>query len=97
MTDRKFAIRHLFKKPGFTEIAVVTLTLAPAGNMTLFSVFNTPCLRRIPFVKPGRPVDLEEFAPNWDAKYLGSSYVHFNEWGTHNRTFEGIAAWRNDS
>jgi hypothetical protein len=52
MSDLKFAIRQLRKNPGFTAVAVLSLTLGIAANTTIFSFVNTLLLRPPPVEKP---------------------------------------------
>src|SRR6266536_700306 len=40
MNDLKFAFRQLLKKPGFTAVAVLTLTLGVGVNLALFAMLN---------------------------------------------------------
>src|SRR5215469_17731779 len=40
LMDVRFGTRLLYKNPGFTVVAVVTLALAIAANTTIFSVLN---------------------------------------------------------
>ena len=58
LTDLRFALRQLIKSPGFTLLAVVTLTLGIGLNTAIFSLVNDLFLRRLPFKDPGRLVHL---------------------------------------
>lgn len=52
--DLSFSFRSLRRSPGFTSIAVLTLTLGIAGNTVLFAVINSTMLRPLPYPKPDR-------------------------------------------
>src|SRR2546430_8407473 len=54
MTDVRFAFRQLFKSPGFTLLAVLTLALGIGLNTAIFSLINDLFLRGLPFKEPSR-------------------------------------------
>src|ERR1700741_4335731 len=54
MNDVRFAFRKLRQSPGFTSIALITLTLGIGLNTTIFSLVNDLFLRGLPFQEPGR-------------------------------------------
>ena len=54
MTDLRFALRQLFKSPGFTLLAVITLALGIGLNTAIFSLINDLFLRGLPFQQPAR-------------------------------------------
>ena len=56
LTDLRFALRQLLKSPGFTLLAVITLTLGIGLNTAIFSLINDLFLRSLPFKDPGRLV-----------------------------------------
>jgi predicted permease len=91
MTDLRFALRQLRKSPGFTLLAVITLTLGIGLNTAIFSLINDLFLRGLPFREPARvlhvfshfreqPVDFPLSAPR---------YIHFRDGQT---IFDGFAA-----
>src|SRR5204863_9029016 len=54
MTDVRFAFRQLFKSPGFTLLAVLTLAVGIGLNTAIFTLINDLFLRRLPFQEPAR-------------------------------------------
>src|SRR6476619_371153 len=54
MTDVRFAFRQLFKSPGFTLLAMLTLALGIGLNTSIFTLINDLFLRGLPFQQPAR-------------------------------------------
>jgi putative ABC transport system permease protein len=92
--DFRFATRSLWKSPGFTIAAVLLLALGIGGNTIVFSLVNALYLKPLPFPDPGRLVDLDETAPQWNLRYTGINYDDFTAWREQNQTFTGMAHWR---
>ena len=55
-TDIRFALRQLLKSPGFSLLALITLSLGIGLNTAIFSLVNDIFLRGLPFKDPGRLV-----------------------------------------
>jgi predicted permease len=58
LRDLQFAVRGLFRNPGLTTVAVVTLALAIGANTTIFSMLSQALLRALPVRDPQQLVVL---------------------------------------
>ena len=57
--DLRFGLRGLWRNPGFTLMAVLTLGLAIGVNATIFSLFDQALMQALPVHDPGQLVVLD--------------------------------------
>ncbi|HEY4133011.1 MAG TPA: ABC transporter permease [Gemmatimonadaceae bacterium] len=93
MQDLKWALRSLRKSPGFTLLALFTLTLGIGATTAAFTVLNTVLLSPMPYPESDRIVVVEELDHNRATKY--PSYPNFDDWRTQTRSFERVTAVQN--
>jgi predicted permease len=92
MQDMRYGLRMLVKSPGFSLVAILTLTLGIGANTALFSVVNGVLLNPLPFRDPDQLVTLHESKPNFDSGSI--SFPNFRDWRKENRTFSAMAITR---
>jgi len=90
--DLRYGARMLMKKPGFTVVAVVTLSLGIGANSAIFSVVNAVLLRALPYDEADRLVYLSERHPQHEE--MSISYPDFTDWRARNHVFESIGVFR---
>ncbi len=89
--DLRYSARMLFKHPGFTAIAVLTLSLGIGANTAIFSIVNAVLLRPFPFQAPEQLVIVGEGAPGGSV-----SYPNFVDWRDDRNVFESASAVRSN-
>jgi putative ABC transport system permease protein len=87
--DLRYGARMLAKRPGFTLIAVVTLTLGIGANTAIFSVVNALLLRPLPYTEAERLALLAQRSS--DGERQGAPYPNFEDWRTRAQSFSGMA------
>src|SRR5437773_452073 len=77
--DFKFAVRQLFKAPGFTAVAVLTLALAIGVNSAIFALINGDVLHPVVPLRPSEVVNVFTARQNASHDYRQFSYNEFRE------------------
>jgi putative ABC transport system permease protein len=92
LSDLRYALRSLLKAPGFTAIAVLTLTLAIGANTAIFSLIHDLFLRGLPFKDPSRIVHIYGEAKERDLTQLAFSVPKFWHYRDAQTAFSEVGA-----
>jgi len=90
--DLRYVARMLAKQPGFTLIAIITLSLGIGANTAIFSVVNAVILRPLPYKEPQDLVWVWEVQAKRDKTSF--SPAEFLDYQAQNRSFTEMAAYR---
>jgi putative ABC transport system permease protein len=97
MTDLRFALRQLFKKPTVTGIAVITLALGIGANVAIFTVVNAVLLRPLPYPQSEELILLRERLVGPSGFESGSvSYMNYLDWRAAQKSFTDLALVRRE-
>ncbi|MGD0497139.1 MAG: ABC transporter permease [Bryobacteraceae bacterium] len=88
--DLRYALRALWKSPGFTIAAIATLAVAIAADCVVFSVADAVLFRPLPYKEPDR---LYNVFCGWRGHpaTFGPSLADFLDWRRRNSVFEDMA------
>ena len=91
LQDIRHGARLLWKSPGFTLMAVLTLALGIGANSALFSVVNAFMLRPLPVDHPEQIMVLANSHPENDHPH-NISYLDFQDYRAQSDAFSGMVA-----
>ena len=96
LTDLRYALRQLRKHPGFTAVAVGTLALGIAANMTIFSWINSTLLNPIPGVAHTSNMVTIMRGERSEHATPPFSYLDYAELRESSHAFSGLLAYHDD-
>ena len=88
----RIALRSLFKSPGFTLVAVLTIAIGIGANTVLFSIFNAVVLRPLDFPQSDQLVRAWIDDPSGQFSAPASSWPKYEHYRDHMTSFDDVAA-----
>ncbi|HLL75430.1 MAG TPA: ABC transporter permease [Pyrinomonadaceae bacterium] len=93
LQDVRYGARRLWKSPGFTLVAAVSLALGIGANTAIFSLIDTVLLRPLPVERPAELYKLFG-TMNSGADTTIQSYPNYRDYRDRNEVFSGLLAYR---
>jgi macrolide transport system ATP-binding/permease protein len=89
--DVRFALRQLWRAPGFTLTAILTLSLGMAATLAIFQFVDSALIRPLPYAEPSRLVQV--FESIRQAHRMDFSHDNYLDVQRSNHVFSSMAAW----
>src|ERR1039458_2964789 len=90
--DLRYGLRLLARSPGFTAIALLTLTLGIGATAAIFSVVDAVLLRALPYRDPQRLVSVFEDISQAGFPRNTPAPGNYSDWKAQTQIFEDAAA-----
>src|SRR5262245_18483612 len=89
--DVRYAFRQLHKSPGFSVVAVLTLSLGICASVAIFSFVDAALLKPLPYKDASRLVEVTERTTLFPRNNL--SYPDYVDWKRLNTVFSSMDVW----
>src|SRR5881296_3005092 len=90
--DLRYGIRMLWKHPGFTAVAVLTLALGIGANTAIFSMINSVLIKSLPYPNAEQLVRVWETLPSGGRGSVSAGA--FKDWRAQSAKFAHLALYK---
>lgn len=93
LQDLRYELRALIKSPRFTSIALITLVLGIAANVTIFTFVDATLIQPLPYHDAGRLMEVYDTRTAEVFTQFEASYPDFLDWRAQQQVFDGLAGY----
>src|SRR5688572_19813026 len=93
LQDVRFGLRVLWKRPGFTAVALAVLALGVGTSTAIFSVVNAVLIRPLPYPGAERVIAFDAVNPPKGVTESNMSAPDFTDWKAQSRSFEALSIY----
>jgi putative ABC transport system permease protein len=97
VNDLRYALRSLFKQPGFAAVVIITLALGIGASTAIFSVVNAVLLRPLPFAHADRLQVVWGNYRTLNIERLPAKAAEYEDYAKQTEVFDAVAAYANHS
>ena len=88
--DLRYALRQIYKSPGFATVAVLTLALGIGATTAMFTLVDGALFRSLPYPHPDELVSVGVLAPIIDGEFLFAG--NYFSWRRDQKPFTGFSS-----
>lgn len=92
--DLRYGLRGLWRTPGFSVVAVLTIALGIGATTSIFSVVNAVLLRPLPYAGADRLIEILPTAPGGRGEARQLSFPNFRDLRDRSHSFSQLGAFR---
>jgi predicted permease len=93
-SDITYALRNLWKRPGFTLIAALTLAIGIGANTAIFSAVHSLLLKPLQFHELDRVIAIWDKSPSRGYDHNEVTFANYLDWQAQSHSFEQLALYR---
>jgi len=93
VSDVRYALRSLLRRPAFTIIAVLTLAVGIGANTAMFSAVNALLLKPLPWPGLDRVVAIWDNSPSRGYVHNEVTAANYLDWQAQSQSFEQLALY----
>jgi predicted permease len=93
--DLRFAVRQLWKTPGFTGTAILMLALGMCASVAIFAFVDAALLKPLPYQNSSRLVGVFESVKMFPQSNL--SYFDYLDWKKNNNVFSSLDVYQGNA